>query len=305
MEIFRNEIKVLDITVCILSYNRPDFLYECLNSVLKQTYQPYKIKIYDNASREDVYLKIKSLLTTSVEWIGSEINHGDRWNFNRAVSEISSKFVIVLHDDDLLCPNFLINQLEYFCKVDDLLAISANGYRIDKTSKRLENLVINGSNSEFLIFNNELDMVKHTLTSCFPMSPTIYLSEVFKKIKINETYKQYIDIILFLDISRLGKLAINLIPVYECRIHDEQGSGFIPIQDTDNLYKLYHNIVLRNNGDLDLIKYSYSNYIFSLFYNAIRFGDIKKLIINIIPQIFKKNFKFKFFLNILILKLIK
>ena len=305
MEIFKNEIKVLDITVCILSYNRPDFLYECINSVLKQTHQPYKIKIYDNASREDVYLKVKPLFNSSVEWIGSEINHGDRWNFNRAVSEISTKFVMVLHDDDLLCSNFLINQLEYFYKIDGLLAISANGYRIDNASKRLENLVINGFNSEFLIFNNELDLVKHTLTSCFPMSSTIYLSEIFKKVKINETYKQYIDIILFLDISKLGRLAINLIPVYECRIHNEQGSGFIPVQDTDNLYQLYYNIILRNHGDLDLMRHSYSNFVFSLFYNAIRVGNIKKIFINILPLIFRKNFKFKFFLNILFLKLIK
>jgi len=303
----KNKNNLLDITVSILSYNRPDYLYECIQSVLSQKNQPKKIIVYDNASNEDVYLKIEPLLScNNIEWVGSEINYGDRWNFNRAVSEINTKFIMILHDDDVLCANFLNDQINFFYKIDNLLALSANGYRIDNASKRLKNFVIDNSNtkSDFLIFDSKLDIVKYTLTSCIPMSPTIYLSEVFRKVSIDDNYKQYIDIILFLDIVRFGKIAINLRPVYECRIHENQGSGYIPIADTDNLYKLYTKIILENQNDLNLISYSYTNYIFSLFYQAILHRKLKRILYIILPFFLKTNFKFKYFIYILYKKIV-
>ena len=98
---------MLDITVGIMSYNRSEYLREAVLSVLAQTRRPKSIVIYDNGSDKCVFESVEELLGGEVQWMGVDVNHPFIWNFNRVMFGNTSKYVMMLHDDDRLCPNFL------------------------------------------------------------------------------------------------------------------------------------------------------------------------------------------------------
>ena len=85
---------MLDVTVCIMSFNRALYLCEAIDSVLAQTVPPKDIVIYDNGSKSDVYDAIEVYLTKGVRWIGSDRTKSAMWNFSRAVEKTKSKYII-------------------------------------------------------------------------------------------------------------------------------------------------------------------------------------------------------------------
>ena len=56
------------ITLGILSYNRPHYLVEAIESALAQTIKPEKIIVFDNGSNQEVFNAIKHLINHGVEW---------------------------------------------------------------------------------------------------------------------------------------------------------------------------------------------------------------------------------------------
>lgn len=127
---------MLDVTVCIMSHNRPAFLREALRSVLAQARSPRKIAVYDHGSDKAVQEGIRDLLGERVEWVGAAFNHPFIWNFGRAMSDCESEFAVMLHDDDKLCPEFLGTQIALLKADLGLAAVSCNGYVIDQSVHR-------------------------------------------------------------------------------------------------------------------------------------------------------------------------
>ena len=102
----------MDITIGILSYNRAEYLVEALQSVLAQSIKARSIIIYDNGSKNEVFKKIEPFLSDSIRWYGADGTQNSLWNFSRAVKNVKTKYLMVLHDDDRLLPNFLQIQAE-------------------------------------------------------------------------------------------------------------------------------------------------------------------------------------------------
>ena len=123
---------MLDVTVCILSFNRAAYLREALASVLAQTKAPQDIAIFDNGSQGEVLEAVKGYLEKGVRWVGSEVTMSAIWNFKRAVADTKSKYVLVMHDDDRLCRDFLEKQIEFLEENHSVVAVACNGYLIDE-----------------------------------------------------------------------------------------------------------------------------------------------------------------------------
>lgn len=104
--------KTDQISICILTYNRPVYLKSALQSVLAQSILPFEVIIVDDGSGPETEETISALSQNSLPlrhiW---QQNSGHSSARNRAVAECKTPYLMWLDDDDALTENALETQL--------------------------------------------------------------------------------------------------------------------------------------------------------------------------------------------------
>lgn len=96
------------VTIAIPTYNRASgYLREALGSALAQTYEPLEIVVVDNASTDDTGAYVASVADERVRYVRNESNVGVNDNFNACVRLARGEYVLLLHDDDHIDPDFV------------------------------------------------------------------------------------------------------------------------------------------------------------------------------------------------------
>ncbi len=103
------------VSILIPVYNREDFIAECIQSALDQTFADLEIVIYDNASTDKTWDICKDFANrdSRVRIFRNEANIGPVRNWLKCVSEARGKYIKILFSDDLLFPHFLEHTLPY------------------------------------------------------------------------------------------------------------------------------------------------------------------------------------------------
>lgn len=102
------------VSVLIPTFNRPQYLYEALASVLSQSYTNLQV-IVINDGGEDVSDMVNSSGDPRLTFINRKENRGKAFSLNEALNRAEGKYVAYLDDDDLYYPNHietLVNALE-------------------------------------------------------------------------------------------------------------------------------------------------------------------------------------------------
>jgi len=246
---------MLNLTVSILSYNRPEYLREALLSVLSQTLPPKKICIYDNGSERRVFEHVKDLLNDRVNWVGAEINRPFIWNFQRAMNGCDTRYVMMLHDDDRLCAGFLQSQVGIIEKNNNIVAVSCNGHLIDENGERIGKTVTSAKRVESVEHFSCGGQValKYASNSCIPFSPTIYRFDVASKVMLKEEFEKVVDAVFFCDLAEYGLIAYQANPLYECRLHAGQDSTSFPFDLLNRLESFYSSRKCSNESERSLL----------------------------------------------------
>ena len=221
---------MLDITVCIMSYNRPQYLREALLSVLHQSQKPQKVVIYDNGSEEAVYKAVADLLNKDIHFISTDINKGVIWNLERAIASTNTKYTMLFHDDDILYENFLAIQIGILEENDNLIALSSNAKIIDKdgVKKNFSLLTIN-RNNPIEIYKSSGDVaMKYASNSCIPLSPTIYKTANLRNLTLRKEFDKVLDAVIFCDLADNGWIGCNTTANFYLRVHGNQDSTIFP-----------------------------------------------------------------------------
>ncbi|NBY72193.1 MAG: glycosyltransferase family 2 protein [Betaproteobacteria bacterium] len=95
--------------IIVTAYNNGEHLNDCLQSVFDQTFTDYNLLIIDNASIDQTPL-IANYWTKKdyrFKFIRNHKNIGHIKSANLAYKKMSGDFVLQLHGDDILKPNFL------------------------------------------------------------------------------------------------------------------------------------------------------------------------------------------------------
>lgn len=120
------------ISIVIPTYNRPLLLKEAIESALNQKdFSNYEVIVVDNNPDSTIEEEIiKSFNSSKLFYYKNEINLGMTGNFNRCIELAKGRWVTILHDDDLLYPNFLREMNEIIRNndnVDLLTCIAESG----------------------------------------------------------------------------------------------------------------------------------------------------------------------------------
>jgi len=247
---------MLDITVGIMSYNRPHFLNEAITSALSQTVLPKKIIVFDNGSDDEALLVAQKYFSDGVQWVGSKKNNGFFWNFERAFSLCTTKYLMLLHDDDRLLNNFLEKQMELLTSNPDIGALSCNGYFIsgDGTQFGATLFPLNISNSLERFRTPGQVGIKYASNSCLPLSPTIYDTSTLKTSKIKEQFGKVADAVFFCEIAQNSTVAVNNYPLYEARFHIGQDSQHISFNQAQLLEDYFWNVNCTDMSETKLLR---------------------------------------------------
>ena len=239
-----------------MSYNRGGYLRDAIFSVLNQTCKAQNITVYDNGSDKSVYEQVKDLIGENVRWIGSEKNQRYSWNFRRALNESTAKYVMMLHDDDRLCPEFLGIQYREIEKNKDMVAISCNGFLIGKDGKRKGGYLeaLSQSTDTVVMSCSGKVAIKYASNSCIPFSPAIYLREVAKNTPMRDEYTKVGDAVYFCDLAEKGSIGYNTLPLYECRKHESQDSVYFPYEEMKSLGLFFQKTKFDNEEDRLILK---------------------------------------------------
>jgi glycosyltransferase involved in cell wall biosynthesis len=90
------------VTFVVPCYKLAHLLPECVNSILKQTYQNFEILIMDNCSPDNTPQVAASFRDSRVRHIRNEVNLGHVRNFNKGITLAEGKYVWLISPDDWL-----------------------------------------------------------------------------------------------------------------------------------------------------------------------------------------------------------
>src|ERR1035438_9955070 len=95
------------VSICIPTYNRPDYLRRAVESCLRQTYPHFEIVITDNSTNQESADLAAKWTDPRIHYYSNGGNIGPHASSIRSVSLGKGEYLKFLMDDDLLKPRCL------------------------------------------------------------------------------------------------------------------------------------------------------------------------------------------------------
>ena len=110
-------------------HNDAEYVRQCIDSVLAQTYTNWEMIIVDDCSTDDSYEIVaeQSKLDNRIKLFKLPRNGGTAAARNEGIRQANGRFVVFLDSDDLLDASFLEEQTAFIC--NKKCAIATSGYR--------------------------------------------------------------------------------------------------------------------------------------------------------------------------------
>jgi glycosyltransferase involved in cell wall biosynthesis len=236
------------VTIYVLTYNRKNYLFECLNSINNQTYKNFKVIVLDNCSEEDYSEQLfeKYSNELDIEIIKHKNNIGAFRNFMFAWEmKTETDYFMIFHDDDIMHPNLIQTEINLLENNDDLAWVSSKmkGFtkktlKFDKFDKFKSSYL----NTESLVENFIFDGGIH-------FGSTLYSSRLKNIRLLEELYYKYsiiFDRPFLIELSKYGNVFIVDLKMVLYRIHPGQDSvtGALNFENIFNLYCNYNKLIM-------------------------------------------------------------
>lgn len=191
------------VSVIIPCYNHEQFVKDCIQSVIDQTYENIELIIIDDGSKDCSVEKIKKMIPAcNKRFINFEFrshpNKGLSATLNEAIEWCKGEFISILASDDLFLENKIKIQSDYLIENNNCVACFGGYILIDKDSKELYTLTKNNVSYSF----EDIILHKHDL----PAPTQMIRLEALKKV---EGYSEDIiieDWYMWLKLSKVGNL---------------------------------------------------------------------------------------------------
>jgi glycosyltransferase involved in cell wall biosynthesis len=125
------------VSVCIPAYNAAAFLPAAIESVLDQSFQDFEIIVSDDASGDDTMGVCARYHDPRLRAVRSNVRLGQSGNWNRCVELAQGEYVILLHADDELLPNYLQRGVDVLDAHSEVGLLHCTTQHIDGTGRPL------------------------------------------------------------------------------------------------------------------------------------------------------------------------
>lgn len=121
----------IKLSVIIPTYNRAEYLSQCLHSVLSSSYQNLEIVVSDNASQDDTQAVASSFTDHRLKYYRNKTNIGFELNLLKLLEYASGDYIFLLTDDDYLNEEAVPELIEIIRKYPDVGVILHALHRLD------------------------------------------------------------------------------------------------------------------------------------------------------------------------------
>lgn len=256
------ESSIPDVDIFICTYNRAKYLKESIESVLNQTYKNFNLIILDNCSTDDTEDVVKSFSDERLKYIRHVNNIGGIGNLNYAFEKAQSPFFVVFHDDDVMLPNMIEEEINQIKNNDKLAIISCKADVINRDGIGIKNNKSDGC----VYFFSDGDYFASYLNKCdFIMFPSILYRTSFIRendLSLEAAAGPSADAFLAFEIEKKGgTLGIINKSLMYYRHHGEQDSKISKMRMIHDLFSYvrndsYYNSLLENNKGAQNVFYA-------------------------------------------------
>lgn len=125
------------VVICLAVYNAELTLRKTLDSLFKQTYPIYKIKIFNNASTDGTLMIAQEFSRKYhyVEIITHSQNIGGEGNFTACLKASEGDYTLIAHADDIYTPEFIRKSVITLERNPHAVASFTKAYEIDDKGK--------------------------------------------------------------------------------------------------------------------------------------------------------------------------
>lgn len=226
------------VTVFMLTHNREYYVKLAIESVLKQTYEKFCLIVLDNCSKDNTEAVVTSFDDERVHYLYRE-SVPEYTNPIFAFNECVTKYLIILHDDDLVGSTYLetvVNEIETnACDV-----VTVNATDIDEN----EAIITHRRDFGKIVFSNDeylLDFINFTkVFVCYPSA--IYRKSFYgaRRKFVDKKAGPAGDQLIWFQTGRFGgKLCVIGKELIRYRIHsnqsDQNNVGFMDLKLFDYL----------------------------------------------------------------------
>lgn len=115
------------ISVIIPNYNNVHYLYDCVNSLLIQTYKNFEVIIVDNGSTDESIEVLKTLKSNcrNLRVIELDKNYGFAFAVNRGIEISKGEYVVLINNDTLLDRDFLFHLVTFLKEKENVFSCSS------------------------------------------------------------------------------------------------------------------------------------------------------------------------------------
>lgn len=219
------------ITIGVVTYNRPEFLLECVNSILTQSYQDWHLIISNDYVLEDVTFDSLGISPDPrITIINQENNIGELANLNFLLGLATTKYFTWLCDDDQFNAKFLEYALDAFnyLETDNIVAFYSN-YRTGLTYDINESAEDASFLSSLLSFEPKQFIGRYLLKQlpligCYGVMNTKALKNIGGFMVLGNSFSPYADTLLPILLSQYGPIAYSDVPLVFLRTHQSSMS---------------------------------------------------------------------------------
>ncbi len=91
----------LKVSICIPTYNQPELVKRCLDSIKKQNYKNFEVVITDDSTNYKIKDLVKNYTNSlNIKYIKNKIRLGSPENWNKSMKISSGEYIKIMHHDD-------------------------------------------------------------------------------------------------------------------------------------------------------------------------------------------------------------
>lgn len=253
------------VSICIPTYKQTDYLQKCLQSVLMQDFKDYELIISDDTPDDSIEQFLKTVLTgIKYSYFRNNPSLGSPQNWNSAISKAKSKYIKLLHHDDVFTQanslSLMVEKMEteqsafLFCQTD-VWYTKSNQHRLHSVSPKQFELI--KKQPEFLFFKNVIG------------APSAVMHINNPAIQYDAHLKWLVDVDFYIRQLQQGKCSFIAQPLVSTA-HDIEGQITGSVHD-DKTIQIKEHVLLFNKlktnrkSFVDFFDYLFSRYHVSSF----------------------------------------
>jgi len=102
------------VSIVIATYNKLEYLRECIFSIYNNTSIPFEIILVDNGSSDNIEEFIGLLKKDNITYLKQNTNLGFSKGYNVGISHAKGEFILILNNDTLFSQDFLVKMLDVY-----------------------------------------------------------------------------------------------------------------------------------------------------------------------------------------------